>query len=176
MEASMLPRRKRRESGFALIEVIIAIAILAVGLLGLAALMAQLFSSTTQSRYLGAQVVLASEKLEDLTQLRYSAYKDKQLAAGGDLTSDKTVNGIPYFDQVQISSRSGMINDPTDPAGGAANDMLSFKRRWVIELDTPTPRVQRITVVVIPLTGTQVERGATFQTSAVRACDTSSGC
>jgi prepilin-type N-terminal cleavage/methylation domain-containing protein len=176
MEASMSIRKKRRQGGFALIEVMIAIAILAVGLLGCAALMAQLFSTTTQSRYLGAQVMLASEKLEDLTQLRYSAYKTAQLAAGGNLTSDNTVNGIPYFDQVQISSRSGMISDPTDPSGGGANDMLTFKRRWVIESDTPTARVQRITVIIIPLTGSPVERAETFQTSTVRPCDATSGC
>jgi prepilin-type N-terminal cleavage/methylation domain-containing protein len=161
---------KRKQKGFALIEVMIAIFILAFGLLALAALLSQLSGSTTQSRYLGSEVMLASEKLEDLNQLDYKAYKLTALAAGGSLTA----NNANYFDQVQISSRSGMVSDPTG-AAGAANDMLTFQRRWVIESDTPAPRVQRITVIVIPLTGTPVERAATFQTSTIRPCD-SSGC
>ncbi len=66
--------RKEGDSGFAMIEVMFAITILAVGLLGLAALLAQLSGSTTQSRYLGSEVMLASEKLEDLNQLDYDTY------------------------------------------------------------------------------------------------------
>jgi len=162
--------RKKGDDGFALIEVMFAIVILAVGLLGLAALLAQLSGSTTQSRYLGSEVMLASEKLEDLNQLDYNAYKTTSLAAGGSLVA----NNANYSDQVQISSRSGMVNDPTGPAA-AANDMLTFQRRWVIESDTPSARVQRITVIVIPVTGTPVERAETFQTSTVRPCDPS-GC
>jgi prepilin-type N-terminal cleavage/methylation domain-containing protein len=163
--------RKAGDQGFALIEVMFAIVILAVGLLGLAALLAQLSSSTTQSRYLGTEVMLASEKLEDLNQLDYRTYKLTTLAAGGSIA----INGTPsaaYSDQVQISSRSGMVVDPTDPAAaGAATDLLTFQRRWLIESDTPSPRTQRITVIVIPVTGSPVERAETFQTSTVRPCD-----
>jgi len=171
--------KKRKQSGFALIEVMIAISILAFGLLALAALLAQLFGNTTQSRYLGSEVMLASEKLEDLNQLDYKTYKlggtaaTPLLASGGSLTA----NNATYFDQVQISSRSGMVIDPTDKtaAAPAPNDLITFQRRWVIESDTPSPRVQRITVIVIPLTGTAVEKAETFQTSTVRPCD-ASGC
>ncbi|HEY2499321.1 MAG TPA: prepilin-type N-terminal cleavage/methylation domain-containing protein [Candidatus Angelobacter sp.] len=167
--------KKSKQTGFALIEVMFAIVILAFGLLALAALLAQLSGSTTTSRYLGSEVMLASEKLEDLNQLDYKTYKagatSPLLAAGGSLTANKA----GYFDQVQISSRSGMMNDPTGPAQ-AANDFITFQRRWVIETDTPSAGVQRITVIVIPQTGTPVERAETFQTSTVRACDVNAGC
>jgi prepilin-type N-terminal cleavage/methylation domain-containing protein len=181
MEASMSIPKKRKQSGFALIEVMIAISILAFGLLALAALLAQLFGNTTQSRYLGSEVMLASEKLEDLNQLDYKTYKlggtaaTPLLAPGGSLTNPLLFP--TYVDQVQISSRSGMVIDPTDKtaAAPAPNDLITFQRRWVIESDTPSPRVQRITVIVIPLTGTAVEKAETFQTSTVRPCD-ASGC
>ena len=175
--------KKRKQNGFALIEVMIAISILAFGLLALAALLAQLFGNTTQSRYLGSEVMLASEKLEDLNQLDYNGFKapgvppapgvKPTLAPGGSLAASVDF----YSDQVQISSRSGMVIDPTDTtaAAPAPNDLLTFQRRWVIESDTPSPRVQRITVIVIPLTGTPVEKAETFQTSTVRPCD-ASGC
>jgi len=164
-------RKKRTQTGFALIEVILAIGILAVGLLGLAALMAQLTGNTTQSRYLGTEVMLASEKLEDLNQL---STNDASLAPGGSLTADNAT----YFDFVQVSSDNGIVKDQaiTGAPPAPTTDMLVFERRWVIESDTPTPRVRRITVIVIPQTGTAVERGATFQTTMVRPCDPVNGC
>jgi prepilin-type N-terminal cleavage/methylation domain-containing protein len=166
-----MSNRKKRESGFALIEVVIAITILAVGLLGLAALLAQLSGTTTQSRYLGTEVMLASEKLEDLNQLSTSS---PLLAAGGSLGADNA----GYFDFVQVSSTNGIVKDQAisgaPPAPTA--DMLVFKRRWVIESDTPSPRVRRITVIVLPQTGSAVERAASFQTTMVRACDPVTGC
>jgi len=168
--------KKRRQGGFALIEVMMAIAILAVGLLGLAALLANLSGTTTQSRYLGAEVMLASEKLEDLNQLSATS---PTLAAGGDLNSDKTTAGIAYFDTVQMSSTNGLVNDQAvnnGVIGAATSDMMQFKRRWVIESDTPTARVRRITVVVIPITGSPVGRGETFQSSMVRSCHPINGC
>lgn len=170
--------KKKRQSGFALIEVMIAIAILAVGLLGLAALLANLTGTTTQSRYLSAEVMLASEKLEDLNQ-RNGA--DNLLTAGGDLNSDKVVatpgGNVNYFDAVQTSSTNGIVNDQaTGGALGATSDLIQYKRRWVIEANTPAPLVRRITVIVIPQTGSPTERAETFQTSMVRPCDPIKGC
>ncbi len=157
--------------GFALIEVVIAITILAVGLLGLAALLAQLTGTTTQSRYLGTEVMLASEKLEDLNQLSTTS---PLLTGGGSLNADSA----GYFDFVQVSSTNGIVKDQAISGAppAATPDMLVFKRRWVIEPDTPSPRVRRITVLVIPQTGNSVERAATFQTTMVRACDPVNGC
>src|SRR6266704_1794350 len=115
MEISMSHRKSRRENGFALVEVMISIVILAVGLLGLAALMASLTGNTTQSRYLGTEVMLASEKMEDLNQLDYATYKTTTLAPGGTsglVVANAAVAG--YFDTVQISSRNGIVTDQTD--------------------------------------------------------------
>src|SRR5215475_2415490 len=100
MEISKSRRKTRRQDGFALIEVMIAILILGVGLLGLAALMAQLTGTTSNSRYLGTQVMLASEKLEDLNRLQPG---DAALTPGGSLTADNA----GYSDQVQVSSDNG---------------------------------------------------------------------
>ena|SRR5258708_1707830 len=178
METSMLRRRTGREDGFALIEVMFAIVILAVGLLGLAALMATLTGSTTQSRYLGTEVMLASEKMEDLNQLDYTTYRTTTLAPGGTaglVVANAAVAG--YFDTVQISSRNGIVTDQLDQTLVAGNDHpLTFQRRWAIESNTPSARVQRITVLIIPQTGTAVERSATFQTTMVRPCDNVQGC
>lgn len=168
----MSPLKKKRQSGFALVEVIIAIAILAVGLLGLAALLANLTGTTTQSRYLSAEVMLASEKLEDLNQ---RSTGDAALTAGGNLAADSA----GYFDVVQTSSTNGLVNDQAVNNGAAlgnTSDLLQYKRRWVIEGNTPAPLVRRITVIVIPQTGSALEQKETFQTTMVRPCDAKAGC
>jgi type IV pilus assembly protein PilV len=163
MEMSKLHRKKNREEGFALVEVMIAIVILAVGLLGLAALMAQLTSTTGSSRYSGTQVMLASEKLEDLNRLPVG---DPNLAAGGSLTTDSA----GYSDQVQVSSDNGTTSTVAAGTAAATTDLLQFRRRWVIE-SSPTglpAGVIRITVFVALIDGDSVSRSNTFQTSMVR--------
>jgi prepilin-type N-terminal cleavage/methylation domain-containing protein len=118
MGISKLRRNLRRQGGFGLIETTIAIAILAVGMLGAAALLAQLAGNSTTSRYMSTESVLASEKLDDLN--RYP-YNDPAIAvttgnSAGSLTADVTdtvtANGLPpevvnYFDQVRISAGDG---------------------------------------------------------------------
>ena len=104
--------------GFAMIETVIAIAILAVGLLGIAALLAQLGGNSTQSRYMSTEALLASEKLDDLNRYPYG---DPAIAVpngntAGSLTADTTatvtVGAFPpevvdYFDTVRISAGNG---------------------------------------------------------------------
>lgn len=163
MEISKSRRKALKKDGFALIEVMIAILILAIGLLGLAALMAQLTGTTGNSRYMGTEVMLASEKLEDLNRLQPG---DAALAPGGNLLADVA----NYSDQIQVSSDNGTTT--TVPAGTAAasSDMLQFRRRWVIE-SSPVglpAGVVRITVFVALLDGNAVSRASTFQTSMVR--------
>ena len=118
MDLSKLRLNRSRKSGFALVETMIAISILAVGLLGAAALLAQLCGNSTTSRYMSDEALLASEKLDDLN--RYP-YNDPAIAVpngttAGSLTADTTdtvtANGLPaevvdYFDQVRVSSGNG---------------------------------------------------------------------
>jgi type IV pilus modification protein PilV len=163
MEISKSLRKTRKEDGFALIEVMIAILILAIGLLGLAALMAQLTGTTGTSRYMGTEVMLASEKLEDLNRLQPG---DAGLAPGGNLAADVA----NYSDQIQVSSGNGTTNTVVAGTAAAGSDMLQFRRRWIIEQNPaglPTG-VIRITVFVALLDGDAASRKSTFQTSMVR--------
>ena len=117
MAMSKSHRKVRRQGGFALIETLIAISILAIGLLGIAALLAQLAGNSTQSRYMSTEALLASEKLDDLN--RYPI-NDPAIAVtngntAGSLTADVTDNvtvgvvteTVDYFDQVRISAGNG---------------------------------------------------------------------
>src|SRR4029077_6135990 len=118
MAMSKLRRKQRRSAGFALIETVIAISILAVGLLGVAALLAQLGGNSTRSRYMSTEALLPSEKRDDLNPLPYG---DPAIAvpngnSAGSLTADVTntvtVGAFPpqvvdYFDQVRVSAGDG---------------------------------------------------------------------
>jgi Tfp pilus assembly protein PilV len=118
METSKLRRKLRSTSGFAMIETVMAISILAVGLLGVAALLAQLGGNSTTSRYMSTEALLASEKLDDLN--RYP-YNDPAIAvpngtSAGSITADVTnqtvtvgavTEVVDYCDQVRISAGNG---------------------------------------------------------------------
>jgi prepilin-type N-terminal cleavage/methylation domain-containing protein len=180
-------RKARRQGGFALIETLIAITILAVGLLGVAALLAQLAGNSTQSRYMSTEALLASEKLDDLNRFPIN---DPAIAVtagntAGSLTADVTntvtvgvvTETVDYFDQVRISAGNGnmvetvsgkdvngntvytttthapdgsitVVTNANPPA--ATSDMLTFSRRWVIELNPANQPagVRRFTVLV----------------------------
>jgi prepilin-type N-terminal cleavage/methylation domain-containing protein len=102
---------------------------------------------------------------------------------------------VDYFDQVQISTNNGVSTEITTgksagqngywtlthtPNGQAsskfvagnppapAGDMLVFKRRWIIEQDTPVQGVRRITVLVTLQTPSAGAAAGSFQTSMVR--------
>ena len=136
MEISKLRRNPRRQGGFALIETAIAISILAVGLLGIAALLAQLGGNSTTSRYMSTEALLASEKLDDLNRFPYNdpAIAVPSGTTAGSLTADTTdtvtANGLPaevvdYFDQVRISSGNGNVVETVLGKDAAGNSQYT---------------------------------------------------
>src|SRR6266849_3502837 len=89
--------RASRSQGFTLVETLVAMFIMAVGMLGVAALMGQMSGTSVQSRYMSTEALLASEKLEDLN--RYNS-GDANLTPGGGLAADVA----SYSDQIQVSA------------------------------------------------------------------------
>lgn len=176
------PRQLRHQSGFTLIETMVAIVILAVGLLSAAALMSTSVKTTSQSHYMSMASMLASEKLEDLDRFDKN---DPAMVPGGSLAAD-TAN---YFDNVQISSYNGSISETTSTGGvstaytqqpggsvtvtqgaGLPNptaDTLTFDRRWQVVNNSPVNNVRTVTVLVT-LTNQALKPPVTFQMSVVR--------
>jgi prepilin-type N-terminal cleavage/methylation domain-containing protein len=176
ISVSRTDRKSAGQRGFSLLEVLIAITVLAVGMLALAAMLSRMDTTTGKSRYMSMEALLASEKLEQLN--RYPL-KDVNIAVtdgttAGSLTADTTAGTVDYFDQVLVSTGDGSITETTtgkDASGNttyatitqtpngeiassvsstppASTGTLTFKRRWLIEKDTPVVGVSRITVQV----------------------------
>ncbi len=178
-----MSRRKRtRNSGFTLLEVMVAILVLTIGLVGTAALMSTTVSSTARSHLMSTAALLASEKLEDLSRFNVN---DSPVAPGGSLAADTT----NYFDNVQISVDNGSINETTSTNGtstsyvqtptsgmvvtpnaglpATTSDTVTFNRRWIITNNTPTTGVRTVTVLVTATTQA-IKPQVTFQMSMVR--------
>jgi prepilin-type N-terminal cleavage/methylation domain-containing protein len=178
----MSRRKLTSNSGFSLIEVMVAIVVLTVGLVGTAALMSTTVNSTARSHLMSTAALLASEKLEDLG--RFDKI-DTPVQPGGSLTADTA----GYFDNVQISVDNGAINETTTtngvsttyvqtPTNGMvvtpnaalpppSSDTLTFDRRWLIVNNSPTAGVRTVTVLVTATTQT-IRPQVTFQMSSVR--------
>jgi prepilin-type N-terminal cleavage/methylation domain-containing protein len=182
--------RRSRITGFSILEVIIAIAVLSIGLSAMAGLVAQSLSGTERARNMALATTLTSEKLEDLNRWPNSA---PQIAAGGSLTADNTTGGLNYFDDIDLSNTTGQVSETIAVTGGYSSTIhkstgevipnsntaapsgsgtMAFHRRWLIEAD---PVVNGITLtgfrrvtVLVTLTTSAGTGAANFQMSMVR--------
>jgi len=111
-------RSRVRAGGFALIEVLVALIVLAIGLVSLAALTAQMENGTERARFMGLAANLATEKLEDLN--RWPSWDPNVYAPSGgtsgslttdlppaSLTSNGVTETVSYDDDVVISNSGG---------------------------------------------------------------------
>ena len=137
METYRLPTTsKRAEGGFTLIEIVVAITVLAIGLCAAAALMAQVLGGTERSHYVGQAVTLASEKLEDLN--RWPASDPNVFVPSGsttegsltsdvvqDITSGGSTESVNYYDDVLFSASGGTISETYSGLDGSGNSIYS---------------------------------------------------
>lgn len=65
-------RKANNNSGFTLMEVLVAMLILSVGLLGMAALLTGIINSNKLSNRISTATVLAQDKMEDIKSVVYS--------------------------------------------------------------------------------------------------------
>lgn len=98
-------KTKKQSNGFSLIEVVVAIAVLTVGVVGMAFMMAGVAELGTVSVASNMANVLASEKLDSLN--KYPA-SDPNLVAGGALSGPITcASGDIYCDNVTVNETTG---------------------------------------------------------------------
>jgi type IV pilus modification protein PilV len=95
----------KNTQGFTLIEVLVSIAILTVGLVGMAAMVSSSLVFGASAKYMNMANVLASEKLDNLNKWPST---DPNVAPGGSLAGPvNCAAGDTYCDQVTVSEASG---------------------------------------------------------------------
>jgi prepilin-type N-terminal cleavage/methylation domain-containing protein len=140
METLKSRRKTRQQRGFTIVETIVAISVLTIGLVGAAALMAQMLGNSGRSRYMSIAAMLASEKLEDINRFPASdpAIAVASGATAGSLTADtsQTVTvganseNVDYYDIVQLSSGNGGISETSsgkDATGATVYTTITHK-------------------------------------------------
>lgn len=99
-------RLRNNNSGFTLMEVLIAMLILSVGLLGMAALITGIINSNKLSNRISAATVLAQDKME---KIRGVGYDDAEDEAGTEDYGD--ISNYPLYERITAVA-------PNDPAAG----------------------------------------------------------
>ena len=82
--------KANNNNGFTLMEVLVAMLILSVGLLGMAALIAGIINSNKLSNRISTATVLAQDKMEDIKRIGYDN-------AGGGAEDYNTISDYPLY-------------------------------------------------------------------------------
>jgi type IV pilus assembly protein PilV len=124
------------QMGFTVIEVMIAITILAIGLLGVASMQINAIRGNSLSDNITCALALAEDKMEELMALDYSdpALEDTLLKNNDDLT------GIA---KELVDKQEPLINET------GKSDAGHFRRVWNIADDTPIESNKTVTVIVL---------------------------
>jgi type IV pilus assembly protein PilV len=121
-----------REAGFSLIEVMIALVVLGIGMLGVAAAQLRALQFAAESDNRTQAMYLAEEQLEYFLAMEPdNAALTPNGGAGGD------PNGIILADLVTDTRNDEGVGEQTE-----------YRRTWQIEQNTPQANLRRITVRV----------------------------
>ena len=129
--------RARRQAGFTLLEVMVAIAVLTIGVVSVAALAGTMMTTGNRSKYMSLEATLASEKLEDLNHWPANVPQvcvPTGNTSVGSLTSDVlqtttcssggATASIAYYDDVSINFNNGST-DCVSSLGGCFDETVA---------------------------------------------------
>ena len=106
------PRQTAKANGFTLLEVLVAISVLAIGLMASALLMSTTYGNSVRSRYMAEAAQLASEKLEDLG--RFPQVDDHVTVPSGanwcGLTGITCVGSLTQYPPQTITTGNPLVN------------------------------------------------------------------
>ena len=125
----MMTTRNRSESGFSLMEVLIAITILTVGMLGAGVLSLGVLSANETSKDKTVATTLAQDAMEAARTAGYS--------------------GLPAANSTVTEDYGTIVNT----VNGNSADYSDYKRVTTVEIDTPAPDMKTVTISVFRRTG-----------------------
>lgn len=135
---------KKNQNGFTIIEIMIAMAVLAIGILGVAKMQLSAVKGNSSACGLTEATIIAQDKMEELMAL---AYDDSDLDDDdGDGTSKDADN-----DGIDDTGNNFGLDDTANPDGsqqvtGATN--IQYNIFWNIAVDKPAANSKHITIYV----------------------------
>jgi type IV pilus modification protein PilV len=125
---------KEKDEGWTLIEVLIAIVILTVGLLGVGSMQISAIRGNFMSGNTSIALTLASEKMEDLFNRDFN----DPVVADGNASNNGSLSSMTNVDHQENVDPDGTVS-----AGGF------YRRIWnVADMASPWPAMKEITVIV----------------------------
>ncbi len=146
--------RRGGELGFSLVEVLVALTILVIGLLGVALLQVVSIQGNTFSREMAVATGLSQDMLEKLKTLQWTELKvDDALTAGNhpvtaDVNRDLDGDGEPPYLAVAAGT-ANIIDERGFGAADAGRGPLLYTRTWTVTDDQPATNMKTIEVTVL---------------------------
>jgi prepilin-type N-terminal cleavage/methylation domain-containing protein len=168
--------RKQRSSGFSLIELMIAMVVLAVGLLAAAGLICAAMSTNVVPKLGSTSATLAESTMETIMAVPPDATGAATLTTLTDCAGNNfTINTVPGGSQLITGPSEVAVDFNQSPVPGysmqyvncAAGQTVTYDVRWTIEAG-PTPSTQLITVSARVLPGSAGPQGVYSRTTTLR--------
>jgi type IV pilus modification protein PilV len=140
---------KLKEEGFTIIELLIAVVVLAVGILALIEMQVAAINGNGSANHMTVATTLAQDQIERLKRLDYfdTALKDD---------TDKANNGALTTPTATTSFDHTDANNPLNESGVTTPGLRRYYRFWNVADNTPIPGLKTVVVFVYwgPVDGT----------------------
>jgi prepilin-type N-terminal cleavage/methylation domain-containing protein len=154
------PKRPKMSRGFSLIELMIAMAVLAVGLLGGIGVIAVATANDGRSKLHSTAIILAQSTMEKIVAIpQRAAGEDAKTkltdCAGNSYTIDTAVGGSDLIDNGAFAGSIDFSKPPVDNYAMryfvcSTGTSVGYDVRWRIDVG-PTPSTQLVTVSAKPI-------------------------
>ena len=143
----MLINKSRRDAGFTLLELLIALVIFAVGILGVYSMQITSITGNTKSRVISEASVVAADQVEQFLSVEYDNWTDTDGDGTGQDTNITNGDGVDDdggnfgLDDVTVATADGT----DDFNGDGVADVF-----WNVAFDYPYPNTKTVRIYVDP--------------------------